>query len=211
MKNYIYEILNVFITLLIASLSFSGVAGGIGSDKFLLLYGDKAYELKEFKSGIINGVDTRYRYSLSKYMDKILILSARHKIDPVLVVSTIWVESTFDNKAVSKKGAIGLMQVMPKTNKWVFGSILKKDPSSILTEEERNLEAGIAYLAHLKKIVGNNKERVMIAYNMGPKYVLDRSKLKFNHDYYKKISKKFDQISQNLKSKGTRIDRLALN
>jgi hypothetical protein len=206
-------------------LSFSGIAGGQGSDKYFILYGSKAYELRDFKSGIIQGISVeksskislkrsieltkQYRDSLSKYLDKILMLSSRHKIDPVLVVSTIWVESKFKPKALSPVGAKGLMQVMPDTHKWIFGALLKKDPTLGDTEENKNLEAGIAYLAHLKEIIGNDKERVMIAYNMGPKYVLNRSKFKFNHDYYKKISKNFDQISAKLKTKGVALRKVS--
>lgn len=207
-------------------ISFSGMAGGQGSDKFFILYGDKAFELKEFKEGIIKGVSVErsphlsldrskaitkeYRDILSRYLDKILVLSTRHKVDPILVVSTIWVESSFKPKALSNVGAKGFMQVMPATHKWIFGSLLKKKSNKNETDEDQNLEAGIAYLAHLKHLVGDNKEKVMIAYNMGPKYVLEKSKKKFvfDHDYYRKISKRFDQISNNLKNKGTRIRRI---
>lgn len=214
----------IALSLVVSTLSFSGVAGGNGSDKFYILYGDKAFELREFKEGIINGVSVeksskislkrsleltrQYRTTLAKFLDRILILSSRHKVDPVLVVSTIWVESVFKTKALSRVGAQGLMQVMPATHKWVFSELLKKESLTNETEEEQNLEAGIAYLAHLKKLVGNDKEKVMIAYNMGPTYVLSRSKFKFNHDYYKKISKRFDQISVNLKKKGMNLKRI---
>ena len=200
----------LYITLLInlTFLSFPNVAGGSGSDKYYLLYNKRAYELKDFKKGLLLGVDRRYRARLVTHLDTILMYSSKYKVDPVLVISTIWVESAFKTDALSHKGARGLMQVMPATHKWIFGSILKKTHLKE-TEIEKNIEAGVAYISYLRGIVGNNKEKVMIAYNMGPKYVLDRDKFKFDHDYYRKISKRFDQISRILSKRGIPLKQLS--
>jgi soluble lytic murein transglycosylase-like protein len=189
------------ITLIILFTSFCGVAGNDGSDKTFIIYGNNAYNINDFKKGLVLGVDFKYRPLLSRYLENILILSEKYKIDPVLVVSTIWVESAFNHKAKSNCGALGLMQIMPKTNTWIFKTILKKHPDAVLSKEENNIEAGIGYLTHLKKKFGGNEEKMLIAYNMGPRYVINKTDGKFDHQYYKRITAKFDQISKILLKK----------
>ena len=46
-------------------------------------------------------------------------IQRKNKIDPFLVAAVIKNESNFDRKAVSKVGAIGLMQIMPDTGAWI--------------------------------------------------------------------------------------------
>jgi len=59
----------------------------------------------------------RYIYPL-KYEQSIVSHAKEYDVDPYLVASVIKVESNFSPKVVSKQGAIGLMQIMPKTAIW---------------------------------------------------------------------------------------------
>ena len=85
--------------------------------------------------------------------------SREAQVQPQLVRAIIVVESAFNPKAVSKKGAVGLMQVLPKTARR-YGVTNAYDP-------EQNIIAGTRYLRDLIARYGNNLELVLAAYNAG--------------------------------------------
>jgi soluble lytic murein transglycosylase len=89
-------------------------------------------------------------------------------VDPLLVVAVIRIESSFDNYAVSRMGARGLMQVMPDTADWLLerrGGKLGRRTN--LFDPELNIELGTAYLAELMERFGS-LDRALAAYNAGP-------------------------------------------
>ena len=80
-------------------------------------------------------------------------------------------ESMFNKEAKSKQGAIGLMQVLPSTAKFITSSKdVKRNNSNILKNPEINLEVGQEYIEYLLKmdIVSNNLIFLAAAYNGGP-------------------------------------------
>jgi hypothetical protein len=83
-----------------------------------------------------------------------------HGVEAALVRAIIQTESAFNPRALSPKGAIGLMQLMPMTARE-----LGVDP---LVPEE-NIEGGIRYLSQLLKMFGGT-ELALVAYNGGPGY-----------------------------------------
>ncbi|MCL4151092.1 UNVERIFIED_CONTAM: hypothetical protein GTU68_031876 [Idotea baltica] len=94
-----------------------------------------------------------------KYDSKIFELAVKHNVSASLVKAVIAKESCFNPKARSHVGAIGLMQLMPATAKW----LKVKQPQN----PDQNLAAGVRYLAQLKKRFGSN-ELALAAYNAGP-------------------------------------------
>ena len=84
----------------------------------------------------------------------------RHGLDPALVLAVASVESGFQPKAVSPKGALGLMQLMPAT----ATSLGVEDAF----DPEVNLEGGSRYLAELLTLYGGDLRRALAAYNAGP-------------------------------------------
>lgn len=88
--------------------------------------------------------------------------SARHRLDPKLVGALIYVESRYRSDAVSPKGAIGLMQVMPATAKRYGVNI-----ASQLLDPAVNLDVGTRYLRDLHAIYGHRVDLVLAAYNAG--------------------------------------------
>jgi Transglycosylase SLT domain len=79
--------------------------------------------------------------SMSRYEPIIQRVSAAHGVDPTLVRAMIQVESAYQPRARSPKGALGLMQVMPATARQ-YGITNLLDPAS-------NIEAGISHLRSL--------------------------------------------------------------
>ena len=86
----------------------------------------------------------------------------KHDVDSLLVAAVVEVESTFDPKAGSHKGAVGLMQLLPST-----AGMPRKD----LLEPETNLDAGSAYLAELIERFDGDLALALAAYNAGPRNV----------------------------------------
>ena len=93
------------------------------------------------------------------------------RLEPELIYAFIHQESMFNPVAKSYKGAMGLMQVMPSTAKFITSNkIVKKNDSSILKNPEINLEVGQEYIEYLLKlkIVDHNLIFLTAAYNGGP-------------------------------------------
>ena len=63
-------------------------------------------------------VQMRFVYMWEHQQD-IITYSQKNKVDPFLVAAIIKNESNFNHKAVSKVGAVGLMQIMPETGRWI--------------------------------------------------------------------------------------------
>ena len=92
-------------------------------------------------------------------------VASRHKLSPALLDAVIRAESAFDPRAVSPKGAIGLMQLLPSTGQR-FGA---RDLFSV----EQNVEAGAGYLRWLMTMFDNHLDLALAAYNAGEKAVVD--------------------------------------
>jgi hypothetical protein len=95
----------------------------------------------------------------TKYDTWIEQYAGKYGVDPVLVRAVIQVESDFNVRCVSNKGARGLMQLIPATAKR-FGV---KD----IFDPEQNIHGGVRYLAYLLKMFPNDVHRALAAYNAG--------------------------------------------
>ncbi len=95
--------------------------------------------------------------------DEIRQAAQDHGVDALLVAAIIEAESSFNPCAVSHRGAVGLMQVMPAT----AGS----DELANLTDPELNIDFGTGYLRHLLDLYEGDLELTLAAYNAGPSNV----------------------------------------
>ena len=82
----------------------------------------------------------------------------KHDVDPMLVESMAQVESNYDARAVSHKGAMGLMQLIPATAKR-FGVVNPFDA-------QQNIEGGVRYLKYLQQLYRDDR-LALAAYNAG--------------------------------------------
>jgi len=90
----------------------------------------------------------------------------RHSVNPQVVAALIGAESAGNPRAYSRKGARGLMQLMPSTAER-FGTRREK-----LYDPKENLEAGIRYLSWLKDQFPNDLSKILAAYNAGENAVV---------------------------------------
>ena len=89
--------------------------------------------------------------------------ASRFGVDSSLIKAVIKAESDFDHRAVSRKGAQGLMQLMPETS----NHMKVENPFN----PEENIFGGTHYLSLLLNRFENNKQLALAAYNAGPEKV----------------------------------------
>ena len=108
----------------------------------------------------------RYQYPL-QYEEDIILEAKKNNISPALVASLINAESGFNTTAISSKGAMGLMQIMPSTANWVAGELnIENFNEKMLLEPSINIRIGCKYLGYLKEKFDD--DRVLLsAYNAG--------------------------------------------
>jgi transglycosylase-like protein with SLT domain len=97
------------------------------------------------------------------YRELIEAAAARYKVDADLISSVIAVESNFDPKAISRKNAHGLMQLLPET--------AARLGVQNIDDPKENIEAGTRYLSELLQKYGNDLVLTLAAYNAGPERV----------------------------------------
>jgi soluble lytic murein transglycosylase-like protein len=94
--------------------------------------------------------------------------AGRNGLDPALVLAVIHVESRFDAFAVSKVGALGLMQIVPSTGRELAKRIgVEWHGPQTLFDPVANVRLGVAYLKQLRDRYGDTR-MALAAYNWGP-------------------------------------------
>jgi soluble lytic murein transglycosylase-like protein len=94
--------------------------------------------------------------------------SSQHGVDYELLQAVIAAESGFDAKAVSPKGAVGLMQVMPATaSRFGVSGDAKRSVEQKLTDPAVNVPTGTRYLRHLLDLFPGRMDLAVAAYNAG--------------------------------------------
>ena len=89
--------------------------------------------------------------------------SMQEKIDPDFIESVVKAESSWNARAVSPKGARGLMQLMPTT----AGQLGVNDPF----DPQQNVNGGVAYMRQLLELYHGDAVKALAAYNAGPQRV----------------------------------------
>jgi hypothetical protein len=118
------------------------------------------------------------RKDISQYGGIIKRCAAKYDLEPSLIRAVIQAESNWDPLAVSHKGAMGLMQLMPETAK-LLGVENPFDPA-------QNIEGGTKYLAELMEAFNERLDLALAAYNAGPTVVSSLGRIPKNREtpYY---------------------------
>lgn len=167
-----------------------GYVDGQGIAHYSALQLDERYELffrggESFNAGSASGSTARRGKAVAGAPSKLLAYfdvspnykavkhllreaSATHGIDYELLQALIATESGFDSRAVSPKGAVGLMQLIPPTAERYGVKADKSTPiQQKLTDPKTNIRAGSSYLSYLIKLFPGQIELAIAAYNAG--------------------------------------------
>jgi len=120
--------------------------------------------LAGYSSGTAAGWLRLPRADTTQYVNEIRDASGRYGVPERLVQAVIRVESAFNSRAVSVKGAQGLMQLMPQTAS-LLGVRNSFDP-------QQNIDGGVRHLRGLIDRFGNDLPMALAAYNAGEKAVV---------------------------------------
>jgi soluble lytic murein transglycosylase-like protein len=119
----------------------------------------------------------------------------KHNVDPNLVSAVISTESNWNTSAISRKGAQGLMQLVPETAQH-FGVYNPFDPA-------QNVDAGVRYLSMLLDRYNGDLPKALAAYNAGPR-VVDRwggvPNYRETREYVQKVTSSYFQPGSEHKS-----------
>jgi len=175
------------------------------------LYFMNLHENEKTKEVDSNEKDIVENHIQVPYSEEIEAYSEIYGLDPYLVAAIIKTESGFDKDIVSSMGAVGLMQIMPDTGKWIAEKLeISNFNEEIIADPEINIRMGTWYLKKLSEDFNGDYILVLAAYNGGPgnvtkwledeKYSSDGEnlhkipfketksyvqKVKFNHRIYK--------------------------
>ena len=114
----------------------------------------------------------------------------RYNVDPKLIQAVIQVESDYNPQALSNKGAMGLMQLIPSTAQR-FGV---QNPYNA----KQNIEGGVSYLKYLLNLFNGDLSLSLAAYNAGENAVLRRGgipQISETVNYVKKVRRLYDPDS----------------
>ncbi len=98
-----------------------------------------------------------------QYREHIRAAAEQYNLPEALLLAVMAVESNFDPGAVSEKGAVGLMQLMPGTAREMYVADARRP--------EQNIDGGARYLRTLANLYGGDMVRTLAAYNAGPEAV----------------------------------------
>lgn len=130
------------------------------------------------------GWEVEFEHYIGSYEAVIQKMAARYKVEPALIKAVIKAESNFDPSALSRKGAIGLMQLMPAT----AVNLNVSDPYN----PHQNIEGGTKYLRNLTGLFGSDLKLVIAAYNAGENAVIKYGRnippYKETRDYVKRVT-----------------------
>jgi soluble lytic murein transglycosylase-like protein len=123
----------------------------------------------------------------------------KYDVDPALVAAVVETESRFHPQARSAVGARGLMQLMPRTGRWL-GATNLYDP-------EQNVDAGVRYLKYLQDRFDGNLKKAIAAYNGGEGNVQRYGGVPPFHEtrsYVKKVMTRYQERQQQLEQYAAR-------
>ena len=109
---------------------------------------------------------TRYKVS-AELATVIFDVALAERLDPELAFRMVKLESDFNPRAVSKVGAIGLVQVMPSTARLFDKSVTRED----LFDPKTNLRIGFHYMRRLIRLYDGDVRLALLAYNLGEQRV----------------------------------------
>ena len=145
-------------------------------------------------------------------------IAEQYDVEVELILALVKRESTFNPKAISRNGAVGLLQLMPPTARGLglkvpsYENVRKPTPNPSIDERFhplKNLEAGVEYLHQMLERYGGDYSLSLAAYNVGPGNVRKNRKLSRSAErHVSKVLEGYYQYKANTDLKNTDLRRL---
>lgn len=144
----------------------------------LVAAGETPWQLKTARDSMASSLDKLTHLDSEEAYEVVLLVeeeAAKYDLDPFRVLALLIAESHGDSQVVSEAGAIGLMQIMPRTGEFIAKSMKKTwRGQDSLFEVETNITYGVWYYHYLLKYFRGDEHAAMAAYNWGPEHIQDR-------------------------------------
>ncbi len=111
-----------------------------------------------------------YRFPIL-YQQEVAAAAIEHRIEPAWIFGVMRRESAFISDVVSHAGAVGLMQIMPRTGTYIADLQSKEDWDGDLTDTATNIDFGTFYLGHVRERFDGHLALATASYNAGPRRV----------------------------------------
>jgi len=163
----------------IVRLHISGGAVDVAAEDILRFEPEEIFQAEPVKPAI---------HLTGPYAELIRVSAAKYSLDPLLLANVMAAESNFNPRAVSRKNAQGLMQLMPETS----SRLLVKNPF----DPAQNIDGGAAYLKQMLNRFEGNVELALAAYNAGPDRVIQYGGIppfRETQDYVRRITKRVSE------------------
>lgn len=102
----------------------------------------------------------------TKYYQLINNLAEEYEVEGAVIAAIANVESNFNEKSVSSKGAIGVMQLIPSTAEWIAGKVGLEYSEEKLYDGDYNIRLGGYYISYLVDLF-DDRDVAICAYNAG--------------------------------------------
>ncbi|MDR2091187.1 MAG: lytic transglycosylase domain-containing protein [Clostridiales bacterium] len=117
------------------------------------------------------GIAERAVFYPVKFKEEVLSAASAFSVDEKVIFAVIKTESGFKSGAVSGKGAVGLMQIMPSTGEYLYNKLYKnaekKFEREMLFRADLNIELGTYYIKYLLDRFDGELDWALAAYNAG--------------------------------------------
>jgi hypothetical protein len=143
---------------------------------------------------INNAIRKEFFANAVPFGDLIHTKAQKYDVDPALVAAVVETESRFRTNARSEVGARGLMQLMPKTGRWMG--------ATNLYNAEQNVDAGAKYLRYLNQRFDGNLTKTIAAYNAGEGNVRRYNGVppfRETRSYVKRVMTRYEKRKQEMK------------
>ena len=137
------------------------------------------------------------KIQLNRYMPTVLEAANRYQVDPAIILAIIKAESNYDLYAVSRAGAVGLMQLMPRT--------ARELGVRNIFNPEQNIHGGVKYFSQLLNKFSGDHALALAAYNAGSRKVLKYKGVppyRETRQYIKRVFKYRKQFKQKIVGNG---------
>jgi len=194
----------MFIRHLVVSLAFSVAlptyAFAIADDFTFVITDLETDEPTRFINQKLNEkLKTHPIYEVAQATDIIVNTANEMNVDPIMLLALIENESSYNANAVGGAGEIGLMQVRPRTAKWILekkGKVF--EGREMLFKPSKNIAVGMIYLKYLHRTF-KSPQATMAAFNMGPGNVkrLMRKNI-IPRTYFRRVKKRYVNLRAEL-------------